>query len=632
MYSIRAKITTIALVFLAFLGAAFVLYSMVTTMNYKRLRLEDIEKTVAFETEKVNKIIAAFERGAVSVSADGLLYYKTQSIDIGQISVLEYLRGFPTAVGSGFWFEPYAYNKNAQRAGVYAFFNRTMGEVSLDEFVIDDYDYHSLDWYRDIIDEIKEPYQVVWTKPYMDDTVYRYMTTAGAGIFNEYGNLIGITTIDWGIEEIIEELSAIRPTKNSFILLCVPERDFIITNTLTNSGAGDSLQSIPWDINAASFTLGSVTYFRFGRLMDNGWLLSVQIPEKEIFAEIEKPNNRFSVIIAFSSLVMLCLVYVLISKLINAPIQQLISEVAQLAVGNLDNHIEVTSKDELGMLALTFNKMTLDLKESIEAYTHERSEKERIGTELSIATRIQAQLLPSIFPPFPDRSEFDIFASMLPAKEVGGDFYDFFFLDRNNLAVVIADVSGKGVPAALFMVIAKILIKNSACSGKSPAGVFESVNNTLCENNDAGMFVTAFMGYLDLSSGNFVYVNAGHNPPLVKRKAGDYEFIKSKPCLVLAGMEDTLYSEDEIILEPGDSVYLYTDGVTEAMNGNREFFSELRLLEVLNKYRDNPPDKLLPAIKREIDIFAGAAEQADDITMLALRVNNSDEPAELEML
>ena len=626
MNTIRVKILTITLVFVAFLGLAFVLYSMVTTMNYKRLRLESIEQIVAFETEKVNKVIAALERGAVSVAFDGFLHYKTQSVAVGEAAALDYLRGYPAAIGSGFWFEPYAYNTDVLRAGIYAFFDRTIDRVRLDVFNIHDYDYHNLEWYREIIDEAKEPYQVVWTKPYLDDTVFRLMTTAGAGIFDQAGNLIGISTIDWGIEEIVEELSAIKPTKNSSILLCVPEQDYIIIDTLTNTGAGESLESISWDINATTFVLDNVTYLRFSRLMDNGWYLSIKIPENEIFADIESQNQRFSLIIAFSSAVMLCLVYILISKLINAPIQRLISEVAQLAVGNLDKRVEVTSKDELGLLARAFNKMTADLKESIEAYTNEHTEKERISTELNIAARIQKQLLPSIFPPFPDRREFDIYASMLPAKEVGGDFYDFFFIDEDNLAVVIADVSGKGVPAALFMVTAKTLIKNCVSSGNSPAEVFESVNNTLCENNDAGMFVTAFMGYYNLANGSFVYVNAGHNPPLIKKSAGDYNVLKTKPCLVLGCMEDMVYSEDEVIFEPGDSIYMYTDGVTEAMNIDKDFFSEPRLLELLNKCRDYEPQSLLSAIQQEVNIFRGSAEQADDITMLALKVNSSSKP------
>ena len=280
------------------------------------------------------------------------------------------------------------------------------------------------------------------------------------------------------------------------------------------------------------------------------------------------------------------------------------------------------NRNETGILAEAFKTMVLDLDTYIENLTKAAAEKEHIGAELSIATEIQASMLPRIFPPFPNRNEFDIFATMLPAREVGGDFYDFFLIDENKLAVVMADVSGKGVPAALFMVIAKTLIKNNACTGKSPAEVFETVNRMLCENNETGMFVTAFMGYADLRNGNFVYVNAGHDPPLVRKTGGEFEFVNTKPSRILAGFENTAYKEEEIKLDPGDILYLYTDGVTEAMNTNNELFSDQRLLETINRYRDCPLQELLSSIKNEIDLFTAGAEQSDDMTMLALEIVN----------
>lgn len=246
-------------------------------------------------------------------------------------------------------------------------------------------------------------------------------------------------------------------------------------------------------------------------------------------------------------------------------------------------------------------------------------EKERIGAELNVATKIQASMLPCIFPAFPNRKEFDIYASMLPAKEVGGDFYDFFLIDDDKLAVVIADVSGKGVPAALFMVIAKTLLKNNAQYGKSPKEVFETVNDLLCENNEAGMFVTAFMGILDIPTGLFTYVNAGHNPPMIKRMGENCEWLPTKPGFVLAGMDGMSYKQDEITLKQGDVLFMYTDGVTEAVNRQDELFTEPRLLEVANRHKDSELRELLTNIKSEIDLFANGAEQADDITMLAVR-------------
>ena len=227
-------------------------------------------------------------------------------------------------------------------------------------------------------------------------------------------------------------------------------------------------------------------------------------------------------------------------------------------------------------------------------------------------------MLPRIFPAFPERTEFDIYATMNPAKEVGGDFYDFFLVDDDHLAVVIADVSGKGVPAALFMVIAKTLIKNHAQNREDPGAVFTQTNAQLCEGNDAGLFVTAWMGILEISTGKFIYVNAGHNPPLLKRAGGQFEWLKSRPGFVLAGMEGVRYRENSLQLEPGDRLYLYTDGVTEATNGAQELFGEERLQQVLNDDPDLPVEELLPKVKNSIDVFVGDADQFDDITMLGL--------------
>ena len=622
MHSLRTKILAVVLVSLAFIGAAFVMYSMTAAANYKILRLENIRKTVDLEIEKVNKSIAMIERSAIYFALDGLLFQQSQSLNADKTSLLEYLRDFPDAIGGGFWFKPYAYNGKTLRAGVYAFFDHAGGGVRFDE-IEPDYDYFSQNWYREIIEEIKKPYQVVWTKPYVDDSSYRLMTTAGAGIFDRDGNLIAISNIDWEIDRVIEKLTAIKPTLNSFVLMIAPRQDYVISGAGAMSAAGASIKDIPWDIYADSFTLDGVSYLQFRQVMDNGWLLSVEIPENEIISEMGRKNNRFSIIIAVFSFVMLGVAYSLISRLINAPIKQLMSGVSRIASGRLDTRIEISSKDELGLLARTFNRMTADLKESVEKIARENAEKERIGAELTIATNIQANMLPNVFPPFPERTEFDIYASMRPAKEVGGDFYDFFLLDKDNLAIVIADVSGKGIPAALFMVVAKTLIKNcSSC--KRPKAVFESVNKKLCENNDSGMFVTSFIGFYNIPTGRLVFINAGHNPPLIKRQAGGvYEFLPTKPSPILGWLKNAEYREETVTLEQGDVLYLYTDGVTEAVNAGFELFSEARLLEALNRYNDRPPKELLDAIKQEIDNFADGAEQADDIAMLALKINET---------
>lgn len=259
-------------------------------------------------------------------------------------------------------------------------------------------------------------------------------------------------------------------------------------------------------------------------------------------------------------------------------------------------------------------------RELLNKQKKDNEEKERISAELNVATEIQTSMLPSIFPDFADRAEFEIYATMQPAKEVGGDFYDFFAIDDDHLAVVIADVSGKGVPAALFMVIAKTLIKNHTQAGFTPVEIFTLVNAQLCENNEVGMFVTAFMGVYEISTHHFTGVNAGHNPPLLKKADGSFEYLKLHTGFVLGGMEEIKYQQFEMQLANGDELFLYTDGVTEATNDKDELYGEERLLAILNNNTELNTDKLLSRIKKDIDSFVHGAPQFDDITMVAFKI------------
>lgn len=283
-----------------------------------------------------------------------------------------------------------------------------------------------------------------------------------------------------------------------------------------------------------------------------------------------------------------------------------------------NQRIHIKTGDEIESLSESFNFMLAKLEDYIENLSKVTAEKERIGAELNVAKQIQADMLPSIFPAFPNRDEFDIYATMDPAKEVGGDFYDFFMLDDNHLVFLIADVSGKGVPAALFMVITKTLIKNQVMKGQEPYEVFEEVNNQLCENNKEGMFVTAWLGILEISTGIITYVNAGHNPPLVKRKEGKYEYLQCRPGFVLAGMEGIPYQQDKIKLQEGECIFIYTDGVTDANNPKKELFGEDRLSDTIDIYKDNNPKELLYNLKTELENYMGEEDQFDDITMLCI--------------
>lgn len=317
--------------------------------------------------------------------------------------------------------------------------------------------------------------------------------------------------------------------------------------------------------------------------------------------------------------ILMCFFFVK-QKIVN-PINK-IRDASKRMVENLENEesidVSVKTGNEIEELFDSFKEMYRDVKDYITQLSSVTAEKERIGAELDVAKHIQASMLPCIFPAFPERSEIDIYATMEPAKEVGGDFYDFFMVDDRHLAIVMADVSGKGVPAALFMVIGKTLIKDHTTPGRDLGKVFTEVNQLLCESNSEELFITAFEGVLDLVTGEFVYVNAGHEMPFICKAGGDFEPYKIRAAFVLAGMEGMKYRAGSMTLEPGDKIFQYTDGVTEATNINNELYGMERLGAILNKVKAGTPHDILPAVKKDIDSFVGEADQFDDITMLCL--------------
>ena len=620
--------------FFSLITAVFAVYSASATANYRQLRIDEVSETVAFESETVGKIIAEMERNAVDLALAGRQFYlaKERSAELGISISTENFNAFRAAVGGGIWYEPYALDADKKRVCYYAFFDEAIGEVRYEpDYETEEYDYHTQMWYTTILEGLDGSYDAVWTSIYYDDAgINALMTTVGAGIYDDERRLVGISTVDWAIQSMVDRLSTIKPTPGSFVLLASSKDDYIITKTREGSSVmtGDPLHNLSWfndisftdsdSVGIAYITSEDIEYISFSRLFTNGWLFTVQIPADEIISVFEKRNNQFTVIIASSFILLLILAAYLLSRMINRPLRKLSLGVAELGGGDLDKHIEMRTRDEFGTLAAAFNKMTVDLKKSIEQAAQEQAEKERIGAELNVAANIQGSMLPCTFPAFPERSEFDIYAVMQPAKEVGGDFYDFFLINKRTLGVVIADVSGKGVPAALFMVISKTLIKNTVLSGKEPEAVFETVNKMLCENNNAGMFVTAFLGCLDIPTGKFTFVNAGHNLPLL-RSNGKFDWLKTQATFVLASLEDMFFSQHEITLKPGDELFLYTDGVTEAENNEKALFGNSLLLETANNNLDLPLNDFTMSINREIEKFADGAEQADDITMLVLR-------------
>ena len=280
--------------------------------------------------------------------------------------------------------------------------------------------------------------------------------------------------------------------------------------------------------------------------------------------------------------------------------------------------LNIRTGDEIENLALTMADMEKDVADYVENLTKVTAEKERVSTELNMAGEIQASMLPHIFPPYPDRKEFDLYASMEPAKETGGDFYDYFLIDDDHLCVVMADVSGKGVPAALFMMVSKVIIQSCAMLGKNAAEILTKTNEALCSNNQMQMFVTAWLGILEISTGKFTAANAGHEFPVIKEPDGRYELLKDKHGFVLGGFDDEFYLPYEFQMKPGGRLFLYTDGVPEAMDKDRNAFGLDRMLDALNKEAEADPETVLKNVREAVSGFVGDAEPFDDLTMLCL--------------
>ncbi len=312
--------------------------------------------------------------------------------------------------------------------------------------------------------------------------------------------------------------------------------------------------------------------------------------------------------------------YSLTRRIID-PLNTITRRVASLGVRNRQFKMEGVYRtgDEIEVLAEAFAKQSERTFLYIDQVKRATAEKERIGAELDMATRIQASQLPRQFPPFPERTEFSLYASMTPAKEVGGDFYDFFMIDHDHIGFVMADVSGKGVPAALLMMVARLLIKSSLQNGKQPGEALGSANSQLCENNEAGFFVTVWVAVLEISTGKGIAANAGHEHPALRRAGGGYELQIYRHAMPIGTMEGLRFRQHEFQLNPGDSFFVYTDGVPEAANAADELFGSERMLSALNREPDAQPERVLENVMSDIKGFVDGAEQFDDITMLCFR-------------
>ncbi len=492
------------------------------------------------------------------------------------------------------------------------------------------------DYFKAVMNEDLEEFI---SNPIVSRASGEYVFVAACPVFDDQGNKMGLMAATVLLETLSGIAESINISHQGFgyvvdqagLLIAHPDQSLRMKLNLLESAKlgfvgleaiGKAMSEAKPGISSYQRPDGSTLMAVFHPIPNTpGWSLGISLNEQKLMGTADRLTQNIVYLMLGVIVAVLVLVY-FISGRIASPILALQKGVQKVSSGNLDHSLNLRTGDEIQQLAESFNKMTVDLQEHIRILQQTTAEKERIESELQVANQIQSSMLPRLFPPFPNIDNLDLYATMKPAREVGGDFYDFFLIDDRRLCFNIGDVSDKGVGAALFMVITRTILKNQALQGNSLSEIFYQTNNMLCADNAQNMFVTVFMGILDIDTGELEYVCAGHNPPLILHKGQDFQYLDRTKSLVLGAMEDFSYTSFKTRIEPGDMLFLYTDGVTEAMNEMNELFDEQRMFQALNSLKGKDARQLITGVQEEIEKFVQGTPASDDVTMLALSLQN----------
>lgn len=557
-------------------------------------------------------------------------------IDLGR----RILASNPGIYGTATAFEPQAFERDKIYFAPYSF--RQGSRITSTSLGGEGYNYFAKDWYQ----LARELNKAVWTEPYYDDGGGSALMVTYSAPFSRRTprglQTAGVVTADIDLAWLENMVSSVRVLSSGYVFLLSrygtyiahPDPDLVMNETIFTHAEDlglDTLRNLGRDMVAgragfADFSdlpgMGEA-YVSYLPLPDEGWSLGVVLPKAELLAGVNRVTHVMTGI-GLAGFAALTVVILLLSASITRPLRALTRAARDISTGDLEQELPATGRsDEVGELAASFSTMQSSLKAHIESLTAATAARERIESELRIARDIQMGILPKIFPPFPTRPELDVFATILPAREVGGDLYDFFFLDENRFCFLIGDVSGKGVPAAFFMAVTKTLIKVVAEREPDPGRILAKVNDDLAADNDSCMFVTLFLAILDTRDGRVVYANAGHNPPLLLPDGREPVWVESLEEPMAGAMPDVEYGTGSLTMAPGDAILLHTDGVCEAMNTCQALFSETRLLDTAARAGASAGE-LIRAVSDAVTDWARGAEQSDDITMLAVRYLGHD--------
>jgi sigma-B regulation protein RsbU (phosphoserine phosphatase) len=610
--------------------------------------VEENSKNLALNAvNKIEKSLKTFELVAENLSyfAESSNYTKNELIGMIENAVQKNKEIY----GSTIAFEPYGFERDSLYFAPYFF--KGKNKINFAFLGGDNYEYFNWDWYK----IPKEQNKSSWSEPYYD--------RGGGGIImstysvpfyktvNRENKFQGVVTADISLGWLSNIVRSLNIAKSGYGFLLSQNGNFIthpnkglIMNesifSIAESGNSPKLKELGNKMisgNSGFELTGGILsdkkyWIYYSPLPSNGWSLGVMFPEDEIMADINN-LSKDAVLISIEGILILLLVIIYISRTITRPLRKLSEATKDIASGNLEFDIpKIKSQDEVGRLSRSFEYMRESLKQYISDLKETTATNERIESELKIARDIQMGIIPKIFPPFPDRTEFEIYASIEPAREVGGDFYDFFFLDNNKLFFLIGDVSDKGIPASLFMAVTKTLIKAVASTDKDLNEIVFKINNDLFSDNEMSMFVTIFFGILNINSGDITYTNAGHNVPVIIRDDGSVSMLEKTGGMALGAFENAKYGTGKVKLNTNDIIFLYTDGITEAMDENGGLFGEQNLIQKLGGYSSLRAEEIINHINRDVKEFAGSEAQSDDITMLSIKyLNNSENKLEIEL-
>ncbi len=540
------------------------------------------------------------------------------------------LRSNSFVFGSAIAFEPYYYKEKGMYWSPFSY--RENGKIESKQLGTIDYDYHYMDWYQ-IPKLLGKPY---WSEPYFDEGgADAMMSTYSCPLYDDEGKLVAVFTADISLQWFSHKVEAMKLYPNSHNImigrggtyLVHPNRENILNESIFATALYNNdtqlketaHKMVDGERGMSEFHTGKEHYYLFyAPVASIGWSIAVACTHSDILASLHHMTIIICIIGILGILLMALCCYITIRRL-TGPLSRFADSAKEIAKGKFDVPLpDISSKDEMKTLRNSFQHMQESLAKYMDELQKTTANKERIESELRIARDIQMGMVPKIFPPFPDRDDIDLYAVLKPAKEVGGDLYDFF-IENGKLHFIIGDVSGKGVPASLVMAVTCRLFRTIASHFETPQEIVSSLNDTLADNNESNMFCTAFVGILDLRSGRLDYCNAGHNAPAVMELSG-IKYMEVEPNLPLGLFEGFPYQAQSCTLEKGTTLFLFTDGVTEAENTEKALYSEEHLLQVLGNVKGNCSQEVTATVVNDIERHSAGAEQSDDITILCIKI------------